>query len=136
MNCRIIKFPVIKNKGASLAFFEGTKHIPFKIKRIFFLYDVALDALRGQHANKSISEFITVLQGSLDLLADNGKEKRKFCLKLPYEGLFIPPMTWVKLDNFSVGTICVVCTSEYYDEKTYIKNYQEFKKYFEGIKKK
>jgi len=127
MNCKLIKFPVIKNKGGSLAFFEGARHIPFKIKRVFFIYDLALDVTRGQHALKNTQEFIIALRGSCNLLVDNGIEKKRFHLSHPYEGLFMPPMTWVELDNFSIGAICVVFTSEYYNEKFYIRNYKEFK---------
>lgn len=127
MNSKIIKLPKIKDTRGCLTFLEGLRHIPFEIKRAFLVYGVFPDATRGGHAHKNAHEFIIAAAGSFDILTNNGKKKKKFRLDTPSEGLFLPAKTWIKLSNFSVNSVCIVFTSQYYNEKDYVKNYEFFK---------
>ena len=101
--------------------------IPFKIQRVYYLYDVPSGAYRGGHAHKKQQEFLVALSGSFNVvLQDEHGEKRIFTLNKPNQGLLIPNMIWRVLDNFSSGSVCLVIASDFYDEKDYIRNLKKF----------
>lgn len=110
----------------NLTFIEGGIHVPFEIKRIFYLYDVPGGADRAGHALKSCFQFVVAASGSFDVHLDDGSEKRKYSLNRSYYGLLIPPMMWRVVDNFSSGSVCLVLASEGYDEQGYWREYDEF----------
>jgi oxalate decarboxylase/phosphoglucose isomerase-like protein (cupin superfamily) len=125
-DCKIIELPKVMDTRGNLSFIEGGLHIPFDINRVYYLYDVPGGAHRGSHAHKSLHQFIVALSGSFDVLLDDGKEKKRFHLNRPHYGLYVCPMMWRDLDNFSSGAVCMVLASARYDETDYIRDYSQF----------
>src|SRR5574341_644725 len=119
----LIKFPKVTDPRGNLTFIEGKKHIPFHIQRVYYMYDVPGGAERGGHAHKKLKQIIIALSGSFDVLLDNGEKRKKYHLNRSYYGLYIPPMVWREINNFSSGSICLILASEYYDEKDYFREY-------------
>ena len=125
-DCKIIELPKIADPRGNLTFVEGGQHIPFDIKRVYYLYDVPGGAERGGHAHKELSQLIIAMSGSFDVVLDDGVEKRTFHLNRSYYGLYICPMIWRELTNFSSGSVCLVLASNYFDEDDYYRNYDNF----------
>jgi hypothetical protein len=132
--CKIIELPKILDRRGNLTFIESCQHIPFDIKRVYYLYDVPGGASRGGHAHLHLRQFIIAASGSFTVLTDNGHKKEEFYLNRSYYGLYVPTMTWRELDNFSSGSVCLVLASEIYDADDYIRDYKEFKKLAAGDK--
>lgn len=126
-DCRIIDLPKITDQRGNLTFVEGGNHIPFDIKRVYYLYDVPGGSDRGEHAHKNLHQFVICMSGSFDILLNDGKNEQRFHLNRSYFGLYICPMMWRNLDNFSSGAVCMVLASEVYDENDYIRDLDEFK---------
>lgn len=126
--CKMIELPKIVDKRGNLTFVEENKHIPFKIKRVYYLYDVPGGESRGGHAHKKLQQFIIALSGSFDVILDDGFERKVFHLNRAYYGLYVPIMIWSELNNFSSGSVCLVLASEFYDEEDYIRDYKEYLK--------
>jgi len=127
-NCRTIELPKISDPRGNLTFIEGDHHVPFDIRRVYYLYDVPGGAERGGHAHKDLSQLIVAMSGSFDVLLDDGREKRRFHLNRSYYGLYVCPMIWRELDNFSSGSVCMVLASNRYDEADYYRDYDQFLK--------
>ncbi len=125
-DCKIIQLPKIQDTRGNLSIIEGGVHIPFDIKRVFYLYDVPGGSDRGAHAHKNLQQFIVAMSGSFDMVLDDGKEQKRFHLNRSYYGLHISEMTWGYLDNFSSGAVCMVLASARYDEADYIRDHEEF----------
>ena len=125
-NCKIIELPKIHHPSGNLTFLEANRHIPFEIKRIYYLYDVPGGATRGGHAHRQLQQLIIAMSGSFDVLLDDGQEKKMYHLNRSYYGLYICPMIWRELENFSSGSVCMALASEYYDESDYYRDYQTF----------
>lgn len=125
-NCRIIDLPKISDPRGNLTFIEGNRHVPFDIKRVYHLYDVPGGAERGGHAHKDLHQLIIAMSGSFDVLLDDGIKKKRVHLARSYYGLYVCPMIWRELDNFSSGSVCMVLASNYYDESDYFRDYSEF----------
>jgi len=100
--------------------------VPFHIKRVYYLYDVPGGASRAAHGHKRLHQFVVAMSGSFDVLLDDGRETRLFHLNRSYFGLYIPPMMWREMNNFSSGAVCMVLASEYYDEADYFREYGDF----------
>ena len=126
INFNIINLPKISDPNGNLTFIEAFNHIPFDIKRVFYMYDIPGGAYRGAHAHKELHQFIVAMSGSFDVELDNGDRKERFHLNRSYFGLYVPPMTWGFLDNFSSGVVCMVLASDKYDERDYIRDYDQF----------
>jgi len=135
-NCKIINLPKIGDPRGNLTFIEGMKHVPFEIKRIYYLYDVPGGETRGGHAHKNLQQFIIAANGSFDVIVDNGDKKERFHLNRSFYGLYIPPIIWRELNNFSSGSVCLVLASELYEEDDYIRDYEIFKKMVKDDEKK
>lgn len=136
-NC-LIELPKIMDVRGNLTFIEGNNHIPFEIKRVYYLYDVPGGESRGGHAHKTLEQFIIAANGSFDVILDDGVNKKRFHLNRSYYGLHIKNMTWRELDNFSSGSVCLVLASDIFKESDYIRNYDNFKnhcKYGKVVKK-
>lgn len=131
--CRIIHLPKVQDPRGNLTFIEGNKHVPFDLKRVYYLYDVPGGAERGGHAHKQLQQLIIAMSGSFDVVLDDGHGKWRFPLNRSYYGLYISSMVWRELDNFSSGSVCMVLASTYYDESDYYRNYDEFIKAVRGI---
>jgi dTDP-4-dehydrorhamnose 3,5-epimerase-like enzyme len=123
---RIIDLPRINDPRGNLTFVEGSAHIPFDIKRIYYLYDVPGGASRAAHGHKKLHQLMIAMSGSFDITLDNGYEKKCFHMNRSYYGLYVPPMMWRDLDNFSSGAVCLVLASEVYDESDYYRSYPDF----------
>lgn len=126
-NCRIISLPKISDPRGNLTFVEGGHHVPFDIKRVYYLYDVPGGAERGGHAHKDLHQLIIAMSGAFDIVLDDGREKKRFHLNRSYFGLYVCPMIWREMDNFSSGAVCLVLASNYYAESDYFRNYDDFK---------
>ncbi len=124
--CKIIDLPKITHPRGNLSFIEGGRHIPFEIKRVYYLYDVPGGSDRGSHAHKNLHQFIVAMSGSFDVVLDDGTQKKRFHLNRSYYGLYVCPMMWRDLDNFSSGAVCMVLASDFYNEADYIRDYDEF----------
>jgi hypothetical protein len=125
-DCKIVDLPKISDPRGNLTFIEGGRHIPFDIQRVYYTYDVPGGAERGGHAHKGLRQLIVAMSGSFDVLLDDGREKRRFHLNRSYHGLYVCPMIWRELDNFSSGSVCMVLASNRYDEADYYRDYREF----------
>lgn len=125
-DCKIIDLPKITDPRGNLSFIEGGQHIPFDIKRVYYLYDVPGGSDRGAHAHKELHQFIVAMSGSFDVVLDDGQQKHKFHMNRSHYGLYVCPMMWRDLDNFSSGAVCMVLASEHYDEADYIRDYTQF----------
>ena len=124
--CKIVNLPKISDPRGNLTFVEGGSHIPFDIQRVYYLYDVPGGAERGGHAHKGLRQLIIAMSGSFDVVLDDGKEKKRFHLNRSYSGLYVCPMIWRELDNFSSGSVCMVLASNKYDEEDYYREYADF----------
>ena len=125
-HCRIIEMPRITEPRGNLTFIEGKRHIPFSIERVYYLYDVPGGAHRGGHAHRELEQLIIAMSGSFDVLLDDGHKKARFHLDRSYFGLYVCPMIWRELDNFSSGSVCMVLASNLYDEADYYRDYHSF----------
>jgi dTDP-4-dehydrorhamnose 3,5-epimerase-like enzyme len=123
---KLIELPRINDHRGNLTFIESGRHIPFEIKRTYYLYDVPGGATRAGHGHKALHQLMIAMSGSFDITLDDGYERRIFQLNRSYNGLYIPPMMWRDLDNFSSGAVCMVLASAFYDEGDYFRNYDEF----------
>ena len=123
---QIIQLPKIPDKRGNLSFFENCNQIPFEIKRAYWIYDVPGGEERGGHAYKENEEFIVALSGSFDVILDDRNTKLTFNLNRSYYGLYVPKMYWREMNNFSTNSLAIVVSNTEYDEKDYIRNYDEF----------
>lgn len=124
--CRLINLPRITEPRGNLTFVEGGRHIPFELRRVYYLYDVPGGAERGGHAHRALEQVIIALSGSFDVVLDDGIENRRFHLNRSYCGLYVPSMIWRDLTNFSSGSVCLVLASAPFDEADYYRDYPEF----------
>jgi hypothetical protein len=127
-DCKIIDLPKIADPRGNLTFIEGGRHVPFEIKRAYYLYDVPGGAERGGHAHKGLHQLIIAMSGSFDIVLDDGREKKRFHLNRSYYGLYVCPLIWREMDNFSSGSVCLVLASQFYDPADYYRDYAEFLK--------
>jgi len=125
---RIIELPRIHDARGNLTYIEANQHLPFSFARVYYLYDVPGGAARGGHAHRELKQCVIAASGSFTVVLDNGKERQSFFLNRSFYGLYIPPMTWRELDNFSSGSVCVVIASRPYEEKDYIRDYDAFQR--------
>jgi hypothetical protein len=124
--CRMVDLPKISDPRGNLTFIEGERHVPFSIERVYYLYDVPGGSERGGHAHKALEQLIIAMSGSFDVILDDGARKKRVHLSRSYNGLYVCPMIWRELDNFSSGSVCMVLASNRYDEDDYYRDYQEF----------
>lgn len=125
-DCKIIELPKISDPRGNLTFIEGSRHIPFDIRRVYYTYDVPGGADRGGHAHKALHQLIIAMSGSFDVTLDDGSNKKKYHLNRSYQGLYVCPMIWRDLDNFSSGSVCMVLASNIFEVSDYIRDYDEF----------
>jgi hypothetical protein len=125
---RIINLPKVEDPRGNLSFIEECVHIPFIIKRIYWIYDVPGGQTRDGHAYLKNCEFIIALSGSFDVLLDNGEKETLFSLNRSYYGLYIKNRTWRSLNNFSTNSVALILSSTLYDENDYIRDYETFKR--------
>jgi hypothetical protein len=124
--CEILQLPRINDPRGNLTFVEGSRHIPFDIRRVYYLYDVPGGAERGGHAHKDLHQLIIAMSGSFDIHLDDGISKKTIHMNRSFYGLYVCPMIWREIDNFSSGAVCMVLASDYYDESDYYRIYSDF----------
>jgi len=125
-DCMVLDLPKMTDPRGNLTFIENNRHIPFEIRRVFYLYDVPTGCDRGAHAHRTLQQFLICLAGSFDVRLDDGRQQKVIHLNRPWKGLHIPPMTWAAEVNFDPGSVCLVLTSDLYNEHDYIRDYDEF----------
>lgn len=125
-NCRIIDLPIINDPRGNLTFVESNRHIPFAIQRVYYLYDVPGGSERGGHAHKALHQLIIAMSGSFDIHLDDGHSKKTVHMNRSYYGLYVCPMIWREIDNFSSGAVCMALGSELYDALDYYRDYDQF----------
>ena len=124
--CQIFDLPRINDPRGNLTFIEANRHIPFDIRRVYYLYDVPGGSERGGHAHKALHQLIIAMSGSFDIHLDDGYAKKTIHMNRSYNGLYVCPMIWREIDNFSSGAVCMVLASDYYDEQDYYRDYSAF----------
>jgi hypothetical protein len=132
--CKIVELPKIADPRGNLTFIESNRHIPFAVQRVYYLYDVPGGSERGGHAHNNLHEFIIAMSGSFDIVLQDGSEKKRFHLNRSYYGLYVCPMIWRELDNFSSGSVCMVLASTLYDEEDYYRDYTAYLRALEAKK--
>lgn len=126
-DCSVIELPKINNRSGNITPVNNDKNIPFKVKRVFYIYDIPGGEDRGAHAHKECHQFLIAAGGSFEIELDDGINKRTVSLKRPNFGLHIPPGIWAAEKGFSSGSVCLVLASHKYHEEDYIRNYSSFK---------
>lgn len=125
-DCTIIELPKVHFKAGNMSIADGINEIPFKVDRVFWIYDIPAGESRGAHAHRECHQFIIAASGAFEVEADDGTEKKTFYLNRPFYGLHIPPGIWAHELNFSAGAICLVLTSHPFNDAEYIKSYEEY----------
>jgi hypothetical protein len=123
---KLINLPKILDDRGNLSFLEEGNHIPFKIRRIYWIYDVPGGEFRGSHAFRKTEEMIIALSGSFDVLLHDGDEERRFHLNRSYYGVYVPNMIWRKLENFSTNSLALILSSTPFEQGDYIRDFDEF----------
>lgn len=126
--CALLELPKMTDPRGNLSFVEETRHIPFAIRRVFFLYDVPSAERRAGHALRRCHQFIIAMSGSFDVLVDYGGGRERFRLSRADHGLYLPPLVWREIENFSTNSVCLVLASEFYDIQDYVDTYEDFLK--------
>ena len=124
--CQLLALPPHHDVRGNLSVIEGGVHIPFDIKRVYYLYDVPGGSARAGHGHIELQQLFVAMSGSFDVIVDDGFERKKFQLNRSYYGLYVPGMMWREVENFSSGAVCVVMASTLYDPKDYYHDYNEF----------
>jgi mannose-6-phosphate isomerase-like protein (cupin superfamily) len=124
--CHLVGFPKIADPRGNLSFVESFSHVPFEIKRVYWLYDVPGGAERGGHAHHAAQEVLIAMSGSFDVVLGDGSLTQRFHLNRSYAGLYLPAMVWREMDNFSSGSVVMVLASEPYDEADYIRDEDDY----------
>ena len=124
---KLISLPKFLDDRGNLSFVEQLQHIPFEIKRSYWIYDVPGGQVRGGHAYRENEEFIIALSGSFDVILDDGKQRQEFLLNRSYMGLYVPKGIWRQMQNFSTNSLALVLASTFFDKNDYIYDYEQFK---------
>ncbi|MGW1608645.1 sugar 3,4-ketoisomerase [Streptomyces sp. NPDC002285] len=124
--CELMDLQTIADSRGKLSVVEGIKDIGFNIKRMFYLYALPRDSIRGDHAHRNLEQLVIAVSGSFDVTVDDTADTAVYRLDSPHQGLYIGPMVWNGLTNFSEGAVALVLASEHYDEADYYREYQEF----------
>ncbi len=125
-DCRLVELPKIHDPRGNLTFIEGGGHIPFDIARVYYLYDVPGGSERGGHGHRGLQQLIVAMSGSFDVVLHDGRQEKRFHLNRSYYGLYVCPMIWRELDNFSSGAVCMVLASNRYSEDDYLRDWDQF----------
>lgn len=125
-DCQVVELPIVHNESGSISVLENDKNIPFNIKRIYYLYDVPMGAERGGHGHYELQQYVVAASGSFTFILDDGKNSKEVFLNHPNKALHIKPGIWREMKDFSSGSVCLVLASHHYDEKDYLREYEDF----------
>ncbi|MDF2553865.1 MAG: hypothetical protein K0R36_2019 [Chryseobacterium sp.] len=125
-DCKIVELPIVHNESGNITVLENQMNIPFDIRRVYYLYDVPMDAERGGHSHYELQQYVVAASGSFTFVLDDGTKKKEFFLNHPNKALHIKPGIWREMKGFSSGSICLVLASMEYTEMDYIRDYNEF----------
>jgi dTDP-4-dehydrorhamnose 3,5-epimerase-like enzyme len=125
--CKLVELPVVEDRQGNLAFAEERRHVPFPIARVYYVYDVPDGAVRGGHAHRELEQMIVGVAGKFEIVVDDGSARKRFTMESSRVGLYMPPMVWHELVDFSAGSAYFALASAYYDEADYYRDYGEFK---------
>lgn len=125
-DCKLIQLPIVTDDRGCLTFLESCRHVPFEIKRIYYLYNIPNAKTRGAHGHRELRQMIIAIAGSFKILLDDGKEQSVYVLNKPHEALYLTNMIWREISDFSDDAVCMVVASDYYKEEDYFRNYEEF----------
>jgi dTDP-4-dehydrorhamnose 3,5-epimerase-like enzyme len=125
-DCKIMDLPKHSDPRGNLSVIEGAIHVPFDIKRVYYLYDVPGGSSRAGHGHIELQQMIIAMSGSFDVIVDDGQARKKVHLNRSYYGLYIPGMMWREIENFSSGAVCLVLASTLYDPDDYYREYDDF----------
>lgn len=131
---KLVKLPKISDSRGNLTFIENQQHIPFEVRRVYYLYEIPVGEKRGAHAHKNLEQLIIAASGSFDVVLDDGNDRQTFHLNSAHCGLYLPNLLWRDLENFSADAFCLVLASETYDESDYFRSYDEFIEHVHGMK--
>jgi hypothetical protein len=123
----VIKLPVVEDERGNLTAIESNRQVDFEIQRVYYLYDVPGGAERGGHAHRTLRQLIIAVSGSFDVVLDDGHERTSIHLNRANSGLYLAPMIWREIENFSGGSVCLVLASAPYDESDYMRDYESFR---------
>lgn len=135
-DCSIVELPRIKNRAGNITPLNNSEHIPFDVKRVFYIYDIPGGEDRGAHAHKECHQFLIAASGSFEIEMNDGTTKRTVTLNRPYFGLHIPPGIWAAEKGFSSGAVCLVLASHKYEESDYLRNYSDFITFKKNLNKR
>lgn len=124
--CKLVQLPLVEDPQGNLAFAEQGGEIPFPIARVFYVYDIPDEAVRGGHAHLTLEQVLFCVAGRLDVAVRDGVRRRTFRIEHPRTGLYLPPMVWHDIGGFATGTVYLVLTSKHFDEDDYIRDYDEY----------
>jgi glyoxylate utilization-related uncharacterized protein len=124
--CRIIQLPKVEDVRGNLCFIEEKRHVPFAIRRVYWVYDVPGGGIRDAHAYRTLEEFIVAVSGNFDVAVDDGREQSIVQLNRSYTGLYVPPRVWRSLENFSSNSVALILASQPYLEEEYLRGYEDF----------
>lgn len=131
---REIEFPKVRDSRGNLSFVEGGRHVPFSIRRVFYIYDVPGGETRGGHAHRTNSEVLIAVSGSLDVILTDGQREVTHTLNRANRGLYVPAGLWITMPNYTTGTVLLVLASEEYDESGYIRDFDKYLEYASALK--
>lgn len=129
---RLLDLTKITDPRGNLTFIEGRRHVPFDIKRVYYMYDIPGGETRGGHSHWQLEELVIAASGSFEVVLDDGYQRQKYLLNRSYRGLYVPSGVWVDISNFSSGSVCLVLASDYYDETDYCRDYTMFLDWVNG----
>ena len=118
--------PAITDPRGDLTFIEGGNHVPFEIKRVYYIYNVPADSVRGGHAHRDLEQVVFALSGSFRMTVDDGRKRQEYYLRNPRKGIYMSRLVWREMDRFSQGAVCMVLASHAFDETDYLRDYDEF----------
>ncbi|MDB5251877.1 MAG: hypothetical protein JWP27_1046 [Flaviaesturariibacter sp.] len=122
----IIELPKIPDQRGNLSFFQNDSPIPFTMERVYWIYDVPGGEQRGGHAYRTLQEFVVALSGSFEVLLSDGREEQRFLLNRSYYGLYIPPLYWRQMENFSTNSLALIVADKAFDEGDYVREFSRF----------
>lgn len=126
---KTLNLPKIADPRGNLTVIEGETNLPFRIERVYFIYDVPSGSVRAGHAHRQLRQLFLALSGSFTIRLEDGQRRETFMLKRPDSGLLVEPGVWREIDDFSGGAVCLVLASMHYDESDYIRSYEDFRSY-------